>query len=103
MAAASVILTIMVSTACNTSSPTERRGVQVSANNAVSEAQAREIAEADARNAYRDLSPYKVSARLADGKWYIDYELIDETLLGGGPHYVISAQTGEVLSKRYEQ
>ena len=72
-------------------------------NSSVSEAKAREIAEADAAHAYRDLSIYKVIVRLAEGKWYIDYELKDETLLGGGPHYVICAETGEVLSRRYEQ
>ena len=72
-------------------------------NNSVSEAKARQIAEAEAARAYRDLSIYKVRIHLDGGKWNIDYELKDETLLGGGPHYVISAETGEILSRRYEQ
>ena len=69
----------------------------------IDEARAREIAERDAAQAYRDLSIYTVSARLAEGYWHIDYELSDETLLGGGPHYVIAAETGEVVNRRYEQ
>ncbi|HMC89222.1 MAG TPA: hypothetical protein VKI17_06725 [Gemmataceae bacterium] len=41
-------------------------------------------------------------ARQADG-WHIDYELLDPTREGGGPHYVIDARTGQILAKRYEQ
>jgi hypothetical protein len=69
----------------------------------ITETQAREIAETDARAAYRDLSIYRVSARLDESQWSVDYELSDETLLGGGPHYVIDAETGEIVSRRYEQ
>jgi hypothetical protein len=69
----------------------------------ITEEQARAIAAGDAAAAYRDLSVYTVSARLEAGCWYIDYELTDETLLGGGPHYVIDAATGEIVSRRYEQ
>jgi hypothetical protein len=29
--------------------------------------------------------------------------LRDPNLQGGGPHYVIDAETGAILSKRYEQ
>jgi len=38
----------------------------------------------------------------ADG-WHVDYILKDERARGGGPHYVIDAHTGGILSKRYEQ
>jgi hypothetical protein len=69
----------------------------------ISEEQAREIAAEDAAMAYRDLSIYRVSARLDGDHWYVDYELQDETLLGGGPHYVIAADSGEIVSRRYEQ
>jgi len=69
----------------------------------IDEAQAREIAEAEAAQAYRDLSVYTVTARLEDGNWLVDYELTDQTLLGGGPHFVIAGETGEVVARRYEQ
>lgn len=69
----------------------------------ITEDEAREIAREDAVHAYRDLSVYNVSARLQDGQWYIDYELKDDMLLGGGPHYVISEKTGAIVAKRYEQ
>jgi hypothetical protein len=69
----------------------------------ISEAEARTIAHEEAAQAYRDLSIYTVSARLDGDRWSVDYELTDETLLGGGPHFVIAADTGEILSRRYEQ
>jgi hypothetical protein len=69
----------------------------------IDETRAREIALDDARQAYRDLSIYDVTARLEGGEWHVDYELADPELLGGGPHYVIDAETGEVVSRRYEQ
>ena len=65
--------------------------------------QALEIARRDALLAYRDLNPYDVRIELRDGNWKIDYELRDKRAQGGGPHYVISAETGAILSKRYEQ
>lgn len=69
----------------------------------IDEQRAREIAAAEAAQAYRDLSIYTVSARLEDGNWYVDYDLTDETLLGGGPHFVISGETGEIVGRRYDQ
>jgi hypothetical protein len=61
------------------------------------------IAEADAAQAYRDLSGYRIQLVLEDDGWHVDYELKDQRLKGGGPHYVIDALTGAVVSKRYEQ
>lgn len=61
------------------------------------------IAQADAMRAYRDLSPFRIQLVLEDDGWHIDYELKDSRLKGGGPHYVIDAQTGAILSKRYDQ
>lgn len=61
------------------------------------------IAEANAKVAYRDLSIYEIKAELKDDKWYVDYELNDPQMLGGGPHYIISAKTGLIDSCRYEQ
>ncbi len=61
------------------------------------------IAEINAKTAYNDLSIYNVKAVLKEEKWFIDYELSDPEMNGGGPHYVISAKTGEIISFRYEQ
>jgi hypothetical protein len=69
----------------------------------IDEATAREIAKKDAMQVYRDLSIYKVKAELKNGKWYIDYDLEGEAMAGGGPHYVISGSTGEIVERRYEQ
>jgi hypothetical protein len=99
-AASLIVMGALFLTDCRTPRP---GGTDVNTNRSVSEAEARATAEADASHAYRDLSIYNVSARLAEGKWYVDYRLKDKTLVGGGPHYVISAETGEVLSKRYAQ
>lgn len=65
--------------------------------------QALAIAQADAKGAYGDLSPYRIQLVLESDGWHVDYELKDRTTKGGGPHYVIDAQSGNILSKRYEQ
>jgi uncharacterized membrane protein YkoI len=65
--------------------------------------QALRIARTDAESAYRDLSMYRIAISLEEQGWLVDYELKDPNLQGGGPHYVIDAETGEILSKRYEQ
>ena len=74
-----------------------------SMNTKIGKQQALEIARRDALLAYRDLNPYDVCIELRDGNWKIDYELRDKQAQGGGPHYVISAKTGAILSKRYDQ
>ena len=61
------------------------------------------IAQADASRAYRDLSLYRIQLVLEDDGWHVDYELKDPRLKGGGPHYIIDAHTGTIVSKRYEQ
>jgi hypothetical protein len=66
-------------------------------------AEALRIAHADAQRAYRDLSEYRIGVSLEGDAWQIDYDLKDTRLQGGGPHYLIDAATGEILSKRYEQ
>jgi uncharacterized membrane protein YkoI len=65
--------------------------------------QALRIARTDAESAYRDLSMYRIAISLEENGWLVDYELKDPELQGGGPHYVIDARTGVILSKRYEQ
>ena len=61
------------------------------------------IAREDAERTYVDLSIYSVTAERDGDHWKVDYHLADPYTVGGGPHYVISAVTGEVLSRKYEQ
>ena len=83
---------------------TDQRGEKMAnGGTAISEAAARAIAEDDAKHVYRDLSIYQVKTELKDGNWHVDYELQGEAMAGGGPHYVISAKTGQILERRYEQ
>ncbi len=65
--------------------------------------QALRIAQADAIQAYRDLSQYRIRLELQEDGWHIDYELRNPKLKGGGPHYVIDPLTRNILSKKYEQ
>jgi hypothetical protein len=77
----------------------------VSAPNAIQIAgdQALSIAQADAARAYRDLTKYRIQLVLEADGWHVDYELKDPRLKGGGPHYIIDAASGTIVSKRYEQ
>jgi hypothetical protein len=61
------------------------------------------IAHADAVRVYRDLSIYVIQLSLETDGWHIDYELKDSKLCGGGPHYIIDAATGAIVSKKYYQ
>ncbi len=61
------------------------------------------IAQTDAAKAYRDLTPYAIRLALEADGWHVDYELKDPRRKGGGPHYVIDAATGAILTKRYDQ
>jgi hypothetical protein len=61
------------------------------------------IAQADAQKVYRELSGYRIQLVLEVDGWHIDYVLKDPRLKGGGPRYIIDSQTGEIVSKRYEQ
>jgi hypothetical protein len=74
-----------------------------SSDQAISCDQALQIARLDAEKAYRDLSPFRIEIVLEPDGWHIDYELKNLGLRGGGPHYVIDARDGTILSKRYEQ
>ena len=69
----------------------------------ISKKQALKIAKEDAQLLYRDLSIYDVKIELKEGNWIVDYDIADPQMLGGGPHYVISSKTGEIISYRYEQ
>jgi hypothetical protein len=61
------------------------------------------VAQADAARIYRDLNLYRIQLVLEDDGWHVDFELKDRKLKGGGPHYIIDAVTGAIISKRYEQ
>jgi hypothetical protein len=61
------------------------------------------IARGDAESVYPDLSTYRIEITLEGDGWHIAYELKDPTLNGGGPHYVIDAATGAIVSKKYYQ
>ena len=65
--------------------------------------QALTTAQTDAAGVYRDLSGYRIQLVLEADGWHVDYDLRDGRLKGGGPHYVIDALTGAIVSKRYEQ
>jgi hypothetical protein len=65
--------------------------------------QALSIAQADATTAYRSLTEYRIQVVLEDDGWHVDYDLKDPKRKGGGPHYIIDAVTGAIVSKRYEQ
>lgn len=61
------------------------------------------IAQTDAQKAYRDLSIYTIEAKLNKGNWFVDYNLSDPQMVGGGPHYIICSRSGNILTRRYEQ
>jgi len=65
--------------------------------------QALRIAQADAERAYGELIGYRITVILEADGWHIDYEPTEPLTAGGGPHYVIDAAKGTILSKRYEQ
>lgn len=64
------------------------------------------IAHADAIQAYgEDMSRFRIEVRQDGSEWYIDYRFVPAARFqtGGGPHYIINAHTGDIVSKRYEQ
>ena len=70
---------------------------------AISSHRALAIAEADALPVYQDLSPYRIEIKLESDGWHVEYRIKKPRVAGGGPHYVIDATTGEIVSKRYYQ
>ena len=61
------------------------------------------IAHQDAQGVYRDLSGFRITLTPGPDGWHVDYDLTDPLSAGGGPHYVIHAETGDILARRYEQ
>lgn len=70
---------------------------------AIASDEAMRIARQDAEAVYGDLSAYQIILTYQQDGWHVDYDLPDVLTAGGGPHYVIDATTGQILSKRYEQ
>jgi hypothetical protein len=62
-----------------------------------------EIARLDAEKVYRDLNRYRIQIVLEQDGWHVEYWFKDPNLQGGGPHYVIDATTGAIVSKHYYQ
>lgn len=69
----------------------------------VSRQQAIALAEADALPVYGDLDGLTLEVVLADDGWHVDYWVRQPRVAGGGPHYIIDAHTGAILSKKYYQ
>ena len=69
----------------------------------ISKEKALEIARENAEAAYGDLSLYEVQIEFVEGNWKVDYALKDKTRHGGGAHYIISSETGEIVSGYHEQ
>ncbi|MGE0822562.1 MAG: PepSY domain-containing protein [Candidatus Binatia bacterium] len=69
----------------------------------ISRDQVLQIARDDAEKAYRDLSAYRVDAKLEPDGWHVDYELKNPHANGGGPHYIIDPVSGKILRKKYQQ
>jgi hypothetical protein len=69
--------------------------------------QALAIATADAQQVYGgNLGRFRVEITLEDDGWHIAH-LIHQRhgsrIAGGGPHYIIDALTGAIVSKKYYQ
>jgi len=61
------------------------------------------VARLDAERVYRDLSRFVIRiSRESDG-WHVDFDLKDKEARGGGPHYIVDAESGIIVGKRYEQ
>ncbi len=63
------------------------------------------IAEADAVAAYDNLNSFRVEIQLKSDGWHVEYLFRGEGRFhtGGGPTYIIDAETGAILDKKYYQ
>lgn len=61
------------------------------------------IAHADAQAAYGDLSGFRITLLRCPDGWHVDYDLVAPLSAGGGPHYIINPNTGDIVMRRYEQ
>jgi hypothetical protein len=70
---------------------------------AVSCDQALAIAQVDAAKVYEKLWRFRIEVELESDGWHIAYRIREKRVAGGGPHYVIDAATGAIVSKKYYQ
>jgi len=70
---------------------------------AVTSDRALAIAQADAATVYTDLWRFRIEVELEPDGWHIAYRIREKRVAGGGPHYVIDATTGAIVSKKYYQ
>lgn len=64
------------------------------------------ICHADGLLAYEQLHHYEIEIFLEKDGWHVNYDIRQRNgsrVSGGGPHYVIDANTGEILDKKYYQ
>jgi hypothetical protein len=61
------------------------------------------IALDDARRVYGDMSLYSARINFEGGQWRVVFVLKDPKMQGGGPSYVISSDTGQIVHKVYGQ
>lgn len=81
----------------------DAHSIQLPGKQCISPDEALRIARSDAERAYGDLTDHRIIIKRHQDGWHIDYDLVDPHLKGGGPHYVVDSETGEIVSKRYEQ
>ena len=73
---------------------------------AVTAAEALAVAQADAVIAYRgELSRFRIEITREPDGWRVVYHFVPAARFetGGGPHYLISLDTGAILDKKYYQ
>jgi hypothetical protein len=75
----------------------------VSSGPSVASHRALDIACADANSVYQNIHRFRMLIALESDGWHIDFEPTNPERHGGGPHYVIDADTGAILYKRYDQ
>lgn len=68
----------------------------------ITEREAIRIARRDARTAYDDRSGFRVTTTFDGTNWHVGYRP-EGTPAGGGPEYVISGETGDIVDKTYSQ
>jgi hypothetical protein len=61
------------------------------------------IAREDAEKVYHDLARFHISLFLEPDGWHIEYRGSKPFVAGGGPHYVVDAVAGAIVSKKYYQ
>ncbi len=64
------------------------------------------ICQADGLLAYEQLHHYGIEIFLEKDGWHVNYGIKQRNgsrVAGGGPHYIIDAETGAILDKKYYQ